>query len=158
MVKRMVIVFLVLLFLPGLVSAEIYKYRDPNGVLRFTDNLMEVPISQREHVEQYQEIKATTGVVEETPAQTPEEETAVPDPLAVEKELTGEKEALDTEYSQLTEMRKRLEAEPQPGTPEETAAYEEKIQDYNIQLKIYEAKQAAFREELEAYRNASKKQ
>ena len=52
---------LILLVLPMLASAEIYKYRDQNGVLRFTDNLTEVPVDQRENIDQYQEIKTAAG-------------------------------------------------------------------------------------------------
>ena len=154
--NRIVTMLLILVVLPVLVSAEIYKYRDQNGVLRFTDNLAEVPISQRENMEQYQEIKTTAGAVEQTPADTSGKKPA-PDPKAVEKELRDEKEILDNEYGQLMEMRNSLEAAPQPRTTEEIAAHEKKIQDYHIKLKIYEVKQKAFREKVEAYQEAAAK-
>jgi hypothetical protein len=148
--NRIITMLLVLMILPAFVSAEIYKYRDQNGVLRFTDNLAEVPVTQRENIEQYQEIKTTADTAEQTPANVSEKE-AVQDARAVEKELTDEKEALDNEYSQLMEMRNGIEAAPQPSTPEEIAVHKKKIQDYNIQLNIYEVKVKAFREKLEAY-------
>ena len=151
MTNRIVTLFLVLLVLPMLVSAEIYKYRDQNGVLRFTDNLTEVPIDQRENIEQYQEIK-TTGAVGQSTAN----EEAVQDPKVIEKELTDEKGVLDNQYSQLMEMRSSIEAAPQPGTPEEIASHEQKIKDYNAQLKIYEVKQKAFREKVAEYQKAAK--
>jgi hypothetical protein len=154
-VNRIITMLLVLLVLPVLVSAEIYKYRDRNGVLRFTDNLTEVPVAQRENIEQYQEIKTTADTAEQTPANVSEKQ-AAQDPKAVEKELTDEKGVLDNDYSQLMEMRNNLEAAPQPSTPEEIAAHEKKIQDYNIQLKIYEVKQKAFRAKVEAYQKAAK--
>jgi len=141
---------LILLVLPVLVSAEIYKYRDQNDVLRFTDNLSEVPLAQRENMEQYREVKTRAETAGQTPANESEKE-AVQDTRAVEKELTDEKAALDKEYSQLVEMRKSLESAPEPGTPEEMTTHKRKVQDYNIQLKIYEVKVKAFREKLEAY-------
>jgi len=146
---------LILLVLPVFASAEIYKYRDQNGVLRFTDNLSEVPTAQRENMEQYQEVKTKAETAEQTPANG-SEKGAVQDAGAIEKELTDEKGVLDNEYSQLMEMRKSIESAPEPGTPEEMAAHKTKIQDYNIQLKIYEVKVKAFREKLEAYHNGNK--
>ena len=156
MTNRIAAILLILLALPVLASAEIYKYRDQNGVLRFTDNLAEVPPAQREAVEQYQEIRTTAEAVEQTPAPVSEKD-AVQDARSVEKELTHEKEALDHEYSQLMEMRKSIEGAPQPGTSEEMDAHNKEAQDYNIRLKIYEVKLKAFREKLEAYHNSSAK-
>jgi len=144
-INRFVIILLVLLMLPMFASAEIYKYRDQNGVLRFTDNLTEVPIAQRKNIEHYKEVK-TAPATNEAPVQ---------DPKAIEKELTDEKGLLDNEYSQLEEMRNRLEAGTEPGTPEEIAAYKQNVKEYNAQLKIYEVKLKAFREKLEAYQKAA---
>jgi len=146
---------LILLVLPVFASAEIYKYRDQNGVLRFTDNLSEVPTAQRENMEQYQEVKTKAETAEQTPANG-SEKGAVQDAGAIEKELTDEKGVLDNEYSQLMEMRKSIESAPEPGTPEEMAAHKTKLHEYNSQLKIYEVKVKAFREKLEAYHNGNK--
>jgi Domain of unknown function (DUF4124) len=151
--NRMLTMLLILLVLPMFASAEIYKYRDANGVLRFTDNLAEVPVAQRKNIQQYQEIKTTSAVVEPAGDDTDGEGTAK-DAKNLEKELTDEKGVLDNEYSQLMQMRNRLESDPQPSTPEEIAAHENKVQDYNIQLKIYEVKQKAFREKVQAYQDA----
>jgi hypothetical protein len=153
--NRIATMLLILLVLPVLASAEIYKYRDQNGVLRFTDNLAEVPIAQRENIQQYQEVKTRAETVEQTPADGSEKE-AVQDAQTAEKALTDEKGVLDQEYSQLMALRSSIEAAPQPGTPEETAAHKKKIQDYNIQLNIYEVKVKAFREKLEAYHKGDK--
>ena len=144
---------LILLALPALASAEIYKYRDQNGVLRFTDNLAEVPVAQRENIDQYQEIRTAPDVAEQA-SDNVSGQAAVQDVQAVEKELLDEKAVLDIEYSQLTEMRNGLEAAPQPNTAEEIAAHENKIKDYNARLKIYEGKQKAFREKVETYQEA----
>jgi hypothetical protein len=150
--NRIVTLLLVVLVLPVLVSAEIYKYRDQNGVLRFTDNLTEVPIAQRENIQQYKEIKTAPSAVEQSTANAE----ADLDPKAMEKELTDEKGVLDNDYSQLMEMRNSLEAGTQPSTPEEIAAHEQKVKNYNAQLKIYEVKQKAFREKVAEYQKAAK--
>ena len=150
--NRIVTLFLALLVLPMLASAEIYKYRDQNGVLRFTDNLTEVPIDQRENIQQYKEIKT----VPDATGQSTVNEEAAQDPKAMEKELTDEKGVLDNQYSQLMALRSSIEAAPQPGTPEEIASHEQKIKDYNAQLKIYEVKQKAFREKVAEYQKAAK--
>ena len=152
MMNRIVTILLVLLVLPMLVSAEIYKYRDQNGVLRFTDNLTEVPLAQRKNIEQYKEIKTAPSVAEQSTALQED----VKDPKIIEKELTDEKGVLDNEYSQLMEMRNSLEAGTQPSTPEEIAAHEQKVKNYNAKLKIYEVKQKAFREKVAEYQKAAK--
>ena len=144
---------LILLALPALASAEIYKYRDQNGVLRFTDNLEEVPVAQRENIDRYQEIRTEPDVTQQA-SDNVSGQAAVQDVQAVEKELLDEKAALDIEYSQLTEMRSGLEAAPQPNTAEEIAAHENKIKDYNARLQIYQGKQKAFREKVQTYQEA----
>ena len=156
MTNRIATILLILLVLPILASAEIYKYRDQSGVLRFTDNLAEVPVAQRENIEQYREIRTTADTAEQTPANVSEKE-AVQDARAAEKELTDEKEALDNEYSQLMEMRNSLEAGTQPRTPEEIATHEQKVKNYNAKLKIYEVKQKAFRDKVAEYQKAESK-
>lgn len=150
MANRIIIMLMILLALPALASAEIYKYRDQNGILRFTDNLTEVPLAQRKNVDEYQEIKTTEEVAEPAP-----DLTAGQDPHAAEKALLDEKGALDIEYNQLVEMRKSLEAAPQSVTPEEIAAHENKVRDYNARLQVYEVKQKAFRAKVDEYNKAS---
>ena len=150
MIIRIIPIMMALLFLTPSASAEIYKYRDTNGVLRFTDNLAEVPVDQRGNIEAYQEIKTTE------PAAEPNATEAAPqDPQAVGKALLEEKTALDTEYNRLTDLRSRLEAEPIPGTDEAMADYEKRVQDYQAQLEAYEEQRKAFREKVKTYEDAA---
>ena len=155
MTNRIIIMLIILLALPALASAEIYKYRDQNGTLRFTDNLTEVPLAQRENVDAYQEIKTREDVITEPGPENAAEQAAGQDPHAAEKALLDEKGALDIEYNQLMEMRKSLEAAPQTGTLEEIAAHENKVRDYNARLQIYEVKQKSFRAKVDAYNKDS---
>ena len=46
---------LAVLLLANPVLGEFYKYRDRNGVLRFTDNLADVPVDQRPDAQSYKE-------------------------------------------------------------------------------------------------------
>ncbi len=49
------LLFLICMLLPSSVLAEYYQYRDQNGVLRFTDNLADIPEDQRQQIESYTE-------------------------------------------------------------------------------------------------------
>ncbi len=57
MTIRILLIVLFLLSTAVSSSAEIYKYRDAKGVLRFTNNLQEVPKDQREKVDSFHEIE-----------------------------------------------------------------------------------------------------
>jgi hypothetical protein len=150
MLMRMMGILITILFFTPDAFAEIYKYRDQNGVLRFTDNLAEVPLDQREKVEQYQEIKTSVA----SGVETTSEDEPKQDLKALEKALLSEKEVLDQEYKDLTQTRDMLEAIPQPKTPEENAGYQKSVEDYNSRLAAYEEKQQMFREKLAEYEAA----
>jgi len=60
------LLFLICMWLPSSVLAEYYQYRDQNGVLRFTDNLADVPEDQREQIERYTESETFVMTEEES--------------------------------------------------------------------------------------------
>lgn len=60
------LLFLICMLLPSSVLAEYYQYRDQNGVLRFTDNLADVPEDQREQIERYTESETFVMTEEES--------------------------------------------------------------------------------------------
>jgi hypothetical protein len=127
-------------------SAEIYKYRDANGVLRFTNNLHEVPIDQREKVDSMHEIETKTEP-EKDPAKTPESD------MDMEAEaLNSEKELLDNEYAKLEEDRKSLvEMSEKEKNAEEDAAFREQIESFNARIKAYDEKLKVFEEKVGQY-------
>lgn len=138
-----VFIFLFLIA-PSLVSAEFYKYRDENGVLRFTDNLQEVPESQREGVQQYHETKSSElpGTIE---AQGDDSRTEA-------EKLQAEKALLDNEYKMLLEERKVLEeAAKIARAPAKNEAFEKKILDFNTRLSAYEEKRMLFKAKVDTY-------
>ena len=60
------LLFLICMWLPSSVLAEYYQYRDQNGVLRFTDNLADVPEDQRQPIESYTESEEFVMTEEES--------------------------------------------------------------------------------------------
>jgi len=60
------LLFLICMWLPSSVLAEYYQYRDQNGVLRFTDNLADVPEDQRQQIESYTESEEFVKTEEES--------------------------------------------------------------------------------------------
>ena len=61
------LLFLICMWLPSSVLAEFYQYRDQNGVLRFTDNLADIPEDLREQTESYTESQEFVMTEEESP-------------------------------------------------------------------------------------------
>ena len=60
------LLFLICMLLPSSVLAEYYQYRDQNGVLRFTDNLADVPEDQRQQIMSYTESEEFVMTEEES--------------------------------------------------------------------------------------------
>jgi len=60
------LLFLICMLLPSSVLAEYYQYRDQNGVLRFTDNLADVPEDQRQQIMSYTESETFVMTEEES--------------------------------------------------------------------------------------------
>ena len=60
------LLFLICMLLPSSVLAEYYQYRDQNGVLRFTDNLADVPEDHRQQIESYTESEEFVMTEEES--------------------------------------------------------------------------------------------
>jgi hypothetical protein len=154
----------VLLFLfqtPAL--GEFYKYRDANGVLRFTDNLAEVPPDQRPNVSRYQQVEDFQAPTDRLSAEpTPEteqeesggsqEESDAAQIAARYRELNQKKAALDKEYTELVAAQQSLAQERQSAdTNEEKKAVNQKVQGLNERIAAFEQKRAAFEQEVQAF-------
>ncbi len=135
---RPVLIFIILILLPICVSADFYQYRDENGVQRFTDNLADVPINQRENVQPY------------TEAQTLEADDVQKDDLpsppgtSLAEELQKTKTELDKEYAELTKERDALESKmaffstAKNFKEEEYQAFKERVARFNERRADYE--------------------
>lgn len=167
---RQFVIVLILTALPGLASAEFYRYVDKEGNVRFTDNLANVPVDQRSKVDEYDhashqlrpeektEIRREEGYHEETVKQL-QEPPLRKEPLAEEGEEntvdqrlkeTGAK--LQEEYQALMEEREKLEkAATTRLSPSVRKALVKKITDFNTRIKDYENRREVYNKEVEAY-------
>jgi len=152
-----IVLGLSLLLLPENSLAEYYKYRDNDGVLRFTDNILEVPKDQRDQIMRYEEIKSTP--TPETLKDAGKEATADTIERGVtlsEESFRNEKTGLDEEFKNLEDEKTRLtEASKKPRSPTENAAFTKRVKAYNERVKSYEEKRIAFKERVDAYNSGN---
>ena len=66
--RSIVVLFAMVFFFSILANAQIYRYTDEEGVVRFTDDLAQVPPDQRPKTEQYQEYDTDSTQVDEAGA------------------------------------------------------------------------------------------
>jgi len=173
MKMRYALLLLILIWLPGSVSADFYRYTGPDGGVRFTDNLNEVPEDQRPDVLTYEEAKK--GQLPETQApvvgeeqegepppdaESPPDDTVTgeaaqsqePQDRTVFDRLTRIKGELDTERAGLDDEKQKLAKEGGAlTTPEEITAYNEKVVSLNKRIIEYEKRRQALQDEIDAY-------
>ena len=171
-----ILISLVILLLPALVSAELYRYTDERGVIHFTDNFIEIPEHQRSKVDIINRLDETTPPVVKTetdvsgetrsPAEgievdRPNEEAGTQGQEAVEtgaqsqpqfESLIKTKADLDKTYSALAAEREALEKEQKTlKTVEGIRAFQNKINLFNQRLADYERQRQAFQTQAEVY-------
>ena len=150
MITRILILMTLISLVPIPICAEFYKYRDANGVLRFTDNLMDVPEDQRENLQTYRE------------AVPPEEQPQIPDSAQKAADLknrnsrieqmNAEREALAQTFDELeTERKAILESAPDPQDQNAYEAHRQRIMAFNDRIKAYEEKRKLFQEKIDAF-------
>jgi len=161
---------IVSVWFPTTVCAEFYKYRDQNGVLRFTDNIADVPKDQRVGVETRQEIKSN-----ETPAdfsqttrpEVEERQKALATPVFQEpqdeaellsaQELSQKKAALDEEYANLMkEKRALLESKKNIKNVSGSKAYNKKAEVLNQKIADFDKRRQAFTKQADAFNQKMK--
>lgn len=152
MFRRIVILLVGLILIPGLCLAEFYKYRDANGVLRFTDNLQDVPREQRDQIKSYQEAV--------TPEATPSlESEQKPDLNARAQQLNDERDLLAQEFEELEKERQALEsATREPQDDAQYEAYKTRVDTFNQRIKAYEVKRQIFQTKVDAFNQDAKNQ
>ncbi len=151
------------------VCAEFYRYKDKDGVLRYTDNLAEVPEDQQPAT--YKEMadflppegqqKESSAVQDNKVQENKVEEKAEPDnrqgtdisSLREEEKQFAEKRAeLEKEYAGLVTERQSLAKEKDTANSTESRkAYNGKVMKLNEQIEAYEKKRDAFQKEIEAF-------
>jgi chromosome segregation ATPase len=146
----MLILMTLISLVPIPACAEFYKYRDANGVLRFTDNLMEVPEDQRENLKSYTEVV--------TPEEKPQISESAKKAAALKNrnsridQMNGERESLAQSFNELeTERKAILESAPDPQDQEAYEAHRQRIMTFNEKIKAYEEKRKQFQEKIDAF-------
>ncbi len=141
--------------------AEFYQYTDQSGVLRFTDDLTQVPEDQRPTVKKY--LEPDDSLTPEQRAQKALD--ARQEPAAEEKlEISGgeylveferldkKKTGLDQRYTELIKERNDLaKVKEEISSEAELKAYNEKINSLNKRITAFEAEREVFSKEVDAF-------
>lgn len=150
MVARIFLLLVVLSLIPMPVFAEFYKYKDANGVLRFTDNLLEVPKDQREKIQTYKEVVTPEPEPDISDAQ--KEDVALKDLNNRTEQINNEREVLEQSFKALDAERKSLlESPPSPQEQEAYEVYKNRIEAFNAKIKAYEEQRKMFQAKVDAY-------
>jgi predicted transcriptional regulator len=153
-IKLFPIIGLVLIIIVSSICfAEFYKYKDSNGVLRFTDNLAEVPEGQRPKADIYKEYvpeKPDTSKELQNEIQSSEEklQDTTNNSKEIQIKVLGDKIAkiqknLQKEYQQLIEKKKALEAMDQKAGQKDSTHIQylnEQAAQLNKDIKTYNQK------------------
>ncbi len=128
------------------VFAEFYRYTDENGVVRFTDNMLEVPEAQRKAAGRFSESASSDD--NNTGGNNAEVTTEEKPDTSVKKE--GGKKASEVMYEEYVNLQSEKEAlerefKEKEGkfTAEELSGYNERVKSYNDRLTDYERKREA---------------
>ena len=148
--------------------AEFFKYRDSNGVMRFTDNLAEVPVAQRPEAKSYKEAedyltpyqkkeRAEKARQEAKAAAKKEKRDAFEIGQKQRMDLNKTRTALDEEYGVLMRDRKAIRKENKQATsPEQRVAYKKKVNELNKRIIEYEGRRKQYEESIKEF-NAKNK-
>ncbi len=150
MITRILILMMLISLVPIPIYAEFYKYRDANGVLRFTDNLMDVPEDQREKLKSYKEVVTP----EEKPqiSESSKKATALKSRNSRIDQMNVGREVLAQTFNDLEIERKAiLESGPDPQDQKAYEAHRLRIVTFNEKIKTYEEKRKQFQEKVDAF-------
>jgi len=150
MITRILVLITLLSLLPIPACAEYYKYKDANGVTRFTDNLMDVPEDQRDKLKSYKEVI--------TPEEKPQISESAQKAAALKsrnsriEQMNTERDVLAQTFDDLESERKAiLESAPDPQDQKAYEAHRQRIEAYNEKIKTYEEKRKLFQEKIDAF-------
>lgn len=165
--KTLCIFAIVLLALPCLCQAEFYRYKDAGGVLRFTDNLAEVPIDQRPEMEQYKGVdasltqeqkaakqadKAAKAAVRQQRRQTSTGSTRFSSSDKAFSALKAQERALEKDGRELeAEQSALLVQKGKASTTAQINAVNKKIAQLNTRINAYEKKRQLLLKRIDIY-------
>lgn len=157
----------------SLAEAEIYKYKDDQGVVRYTYDLGEVPENQRPGVKTYEEEAVSptalptderAGEASSDDSGNTQEENASPvvDEQKIE-ELKQKKKELDQEFANLMEEKYKLIKEKENldklagRDAAAVAEYDKKAKELNRKIADYQKRQESFQKEAKEAEKAFEK-
>jgi len=168
---RYVLPVLIVAWLFTPVYAEFYRYKDENGVLRYTDNIADVPESQRAKINSYYE--AEDYLTPEERADKAKRETRLQESdrkasqdikdrkntatgKVLNQSLVEEFNRIDAElskeYSDLMKERTILEkGKTDLKTAKQINAYRKKVTDFNRRIADYEKRRKELQERVDAF-------
>lgn len=147
----------------GASCADIYRYTDQAGNVRWTDDLGQVPEAQRSTAERTEQTASDPVDGETTPpaagasVETDQPEGDAGDAAAATPDmdkaaLEAEKAVLDTQYQQLIEERKTLEQmKAESSDTTDRTALNDRIAEYNRKTEAYEQQLNRFNKKVNAY-------
>ncbi len=159
---RDVLIAIIWVGLSASAFAEFYQYTDGNGVLRFTDNYMDIPMQQRKIVKRFtdpddfltpEQIAARERIRKEREGKTSAQIRAAKR-LQLRDSLNQSKAELDKTYAQLLTEKKALEKEKQTAPRPDyyrAKAYRDKVIDFNRRLAEYQQRLKIFNQEAKAF-------
>jgi hypothetical protein len=162
-----------LAFFPLQAGAEFYRYTDENGVLRFTDNLQEVPPDQRPQLKKYKEAEDDMTPAQRAAKRQREAEAArqaqtrrqqqkksgAVDDIRIDSPQDFErvKTDLDDEYEWLMRKKAELEAERETlETPEDVNIYQSKVRELNEEIQQFEERRSRFIQKADQFNTRKK--
>jgi chromosome segregation ATPase len=154
---RYMIIIGVVLFFTSSGFAQMYRYTDENGNLRFTDDLTRVPLSQQEKLERMPMIKSrpqnNISNPSATPASTSTTDALENDLRKTATDLDQTKAELDNIFNALTEKKAGLKthAPSENASRNEMRAYRDKIIELNAEIESYQEKRGVFEEQVNAF-------
>ncbi|NQT69580.1 MAG: hypothetical protein HQ552_08365 [Desulfobacteraceae bacterium] len=168
---RYVLPVLIVAWLLSPVYAEFYRYTGENGAVLYTDNIADVPESQREKIDRYNEpkdfltpeeladkAKRETRLQESDrkASQDAKERKNTATGQVLNQSLVEEFNRIDTElskeYSDLMKERTILEkGKTDLKTAKQINAYRKKVTDFNRRIADYEKRRKELQERIDAY-------
>ena len=152
--------FFILLFFINIfpVQGDVYKYRDKNGDIVYTNDLTKVPLEQRQsgpfmkEIQQYQDSEKKRG---KNPLIEDREKTQQNKNVQFEKKrkaLLERKAALADELKKLQAEKSVLEEENKSlKTADHRKAFVKKVENYNQRIDLYNKKREALDKEIEKF-------
>jgi hypothetical protein len=151
-----------------------YQYTDTKGVLRFTDDLANVPKGQRPNMKTYKSVKGNLekgepgsgSAVKSAPKIPTTEKDNLSSTGSWNKQIAHQRDELNRRQAELNKLFMKLQNErtalaakaPPTGTSSKrTQAYRQQVEDLNARIDQYEKQRAEFAKKVAAFNAKFKK-